>query len=165
MERPQKYTVDNLTTIQSFILQEARNHPNASGEFSWLLSAIALAGKVVAAKIRRVHLDPVLDIGGANVHGEEQKPMDLVANEIIIRCLGDRTDLGLLGSEEEEEPVKLRSAEEGGKYSVLFDPLDGSANLGLGVGVGVGDGVGDRVGLLQQSVNLPSRHTHGSRCA
>ena len=28
-----------------FILQEARRHPNASGEFSWLLSAIALAGK------------------------------------------------------------------------------------------------------------------------
>ena len=136
MERPPKYTADNLTTIQSFILQEARRHPNASGEFSWLLSAIALAGKVIAAKIRRVHLDPVLDIGGDNVHGEQQKPMDLVANEIIIRCLGDRTDLGLLGSEEEAEPVQLRSAEEGGKYSVLFDPLDGSANLGLGVGVG-----------------------------
>ena len=32
--------------------------------------------------------------------------------------------------------MQLRSAEEGGKYSVLFDPLDGSANLGLGVGVG-----------------------------
>ena len=136
MEPPPKYTADNLTTIQSFILQEARRHPNASGEFSWLLSAIALAGKVIAAKIRRVHLDPVLDIGGNNVHGEQQKPMDLVANEIIIRCLGDRTDLGLLGSEEESEPVQLRSAEEGGKYSVLFDPLDGSANLGLGVGVG-----------------------------
>ena len=43
MEHPPKYTADNLTTIQSFILQEARRHPNASGEFSWLLSAIALA--------------------------------------------------------------------------------------------------------------------------
>ena len=135
MERPPKYTADNLTTIQSFILQEARRHPNASGEFSWLLSAIALAGKVIAAKIRRVHLDPVLDIGGDNVHGEQQKPMDLVANEIIIRCLGDRTDLGLLGSKKRPNRCNFGVQKRGEVFGAVR-PFDGSANLGLGVGVG-----------------------------
>ena len=51
---------DNLTSIQAHILQEERRHPGASGDFSMIISAISLAGKAIAAKVRRANLEDVL---------------------------------------------------------------------------------------------------------
>lgn len=53
-----------------------------------------------------------------------------------MRCLGDRASIAVLASEEDEEPRILRRSGDGGKYCVLFDPLDGSSNLDSCVGVG-----------------------------
>jgi fructose-1,6-bisphosphatase I len=41
-----------------------------------------------------------------------------------------------VASEEDEEPTILRRGSEGGKYCVVFDPLDGSSNLDVCVSVG-----------------------------
>jgi fructose-1,6-bisphosphatase I len=70
------------------------------------------------------------------VQGEEQLRMDAIANEVIMRVLGGRSSIAVLGSEEDEEPTILRRGHEGGRYCVLFDPLDGSSNLDTAVGVG-----------------------------
>lgn len=132
-----RWTQDNLTSLQSNILAEEQNHPGATGEFSWILSAIALATKAIGNKVRCARIQDVLgDVGGTNVQGEMQQKLDVIANEIILRCLGDRENIGILASEENETPFLLRSSEEGGKYAVLFDPLDGSSNLDSSVGVG-----------------------------
>ena len=53
-----------------------------------------------------------------------------------MRCLGDRENIGVLASEENETPFLLRRRVEGGRYAVLFDPLDGSSNIDSSVGVG-----------------------------
>jgi fructose-1,6-bisphosphatase I len=132
-----QFTSDNLHTLASHILAEEQMHPGASGDFTWLLSAIALAGKTIANKVRRARIEDVLgDHGDINTHGERQQKLDVIANEIIMRCLGDRANIAVLASEEGEEPVVLRSREAGGSYCVLFDPLDGSSNLDVSVGVG-----------------------------
>jgi fructose-1,6-bisphosphatase I len=132
-----RYTTDNLTSLQSHILAEEQRHPGATGEFTWILSAIALAGKALANKVRRARIEDVLgDHGDRNVHGEAQQKLDVIANEIIMRCLGDRANIAALASEENEEPVVLRSRDAGGRYCVLFDPLDGSSNIDSSVGVG-----------------------------
>jgi fructose-1,6-bisphosphatase I len=132
-----RWTQDNLTSLQSNIIAEEQNHPGATGEFSWILSAIALATKAIGNKVRCARIQDVLgDVGGTNVQGEMQQKLDVIANEIILRCLGDRENIGILASEENETPFLLRSSEEGGKYAVLFDPLDGSSNLDSSVGVG-----------------------------
>jgi len=60
----------------------------------------------------------------------------VIANKALIRCLGTRASVAVLASEEDDEPSILRRGAEGGKYCVLFDPLDGSSNLDTGVGVG-----------------------------
>ncbi|MHC4992602.1 MAG: class 1 fructose-bisphosphatase, partial [Planctomycetota bacterium] len=100
-------------------------------------SAIALAGKTIANKVRMARIEDVVGVvGGMNVHGERQLKMDMIANELIMRCLGDRANVAVLASEEDEQPVVLRSREAGGRYCVLFDPLDGSSNLDVSVGVG-----------------------------
>ncbi|MHC5028394.1 MAG: class 1 fructose-bisphosphatase [Planctomycetota bacterium] len=132
-----RFTSDNLTTLQSHILAEEQLHPGATGDFSWILSAISLAGKTIANKVRRARIEDVLgDHGDDNVHGESQQKLDVIANEIIVRCLGDRANIAILASEEDETPIFLRNRDDGGRYCVLFDPLDGSSNLDVCVGVG-----------------------------
>ncbi len=127
----------NLTSLQSHILQEESRYPGAGGDFTWILSALSLAAKSIAAKVRRARLEDVLgDQGGSNVHGEAQQKLDVIANDILMTCLGNRPSVAVVASEEDEEPTILRRAVEGGKYCVVFDPLDGSSNLDVCASVG-----------------------------
>ena len=136
-QAPRGVVKDNLVSLQSFILEEEARYPSATGEFSWIVSAISLAAKIIAHKVRHVRLQGVLgEEGSTNVQGEDQLHMDVIANEVIMRVLGGRSSIAVLGSEEDEEPTILRRGHEGGRYCVLFDPLDGSSNLDTAVGVG-----------------------------
>ena len=127
----------NITSLQSHILQEESRYPGSTGEFTWILSALSLAAKAIAAKVRRARIEDVLgEHGGANVHGETQQKLDVIANDILITCLGNRPTVAVVASEEDEEPTLLRRGAEGGKYCVIFDPLDGSSNLDVCVSVG-----------------------------
>jgi fructose-1,6-bisphosphatase I len=128
---------DNLISLQSHILAEETKYPTATGEFSWIISAISLAGKAIANKVRHARLQDVLGEAGAeNVQGEKQQRLDVISNTILMRCLGSRASVAVIASEEDEQPTIIRRGHEGGKYCVLFDPLDGSSNLDVGVGVG-----------------------------
>ena len=127
----------NITSLQSHILQGEAQAPGSTGDFTWILSAIALATKAIAAKVRMARIEDVLgDDGGANVHGETQQKLDVIANDLLMTCLGSRPSLAIVASEEDHEPTILRRGHEGGKYCVVFDPLDGSSNLDVSVGVG-----------------------------
>ena len=128
---------ENLMSLQSHILLEEAKFPTASGDFTWIISAISLAAKSIANHVRRARLSGAIGkIGETNVQGEEQQKLDVIANRAIIRCLGTRASVAVLASEEHDEPTILRRGNEGGKYCVMFDPLDGSSNLDTGVGVG-----------------------------
>jgi fructose-1,6-bisphosphatase I len=129
---------DNLTTVQSHILAEERKHPGATGTFSWILSALSLSAKVIAAKIRRARIQDVLGaLDSENVQGETQQKLDVIANETLLRCLGSRAGVAIVASEENEEPLIIQRQLEGARpYVVLFDPLDGSSNLDVCGGVG-----------------------------
>ena len=90
---------DNLRSLQSHILAEESKHPGASGDLSWILSAISLAGKTIANKVRRAGLEDVLGEHGdnSNVHGERQQKLDVIANEVLLRCLGNRPSVAVVG--------------------------------------------------------------------
>ena len=127
----------NIMSLQSHILQGEANAPGSTGDFTWILSAISLAAKAIANKVRIARIDDVLgDHGSANVHGETQQKLDVIANEILITCLGNRPTVAIVASEEDDQPTLLRREVDGGKYCVIFDPLDGSSNLDVSVGVG-----------------------------
>jgi fructose-1,6-bisphosphatase I len=124
-------------SLQSHVLAGERAHPGATGDFSWILSAISLATKTIGNKVRRARIEDVLgDLAAENTHGERQQKLDVLANNIIKSCLGSRANIGVLVSEEDEEPTVLRTRDDGGRYAVFFDPLDGSSNLDVCVGVG-----------------------------
>ncbi len=127
-----------LLTAEQFILNEQqRRHPHASGEFSWLLSGITLATKFIAAQISRGGLVGVLGSAEAtNVQGETQQKLDVLANQTLLDCLGNRGNVGILASEENEEPTVVLKDPQYGKYVVIFDPLDGSSNIDVNVSVG-----------------------------
>jgi len=129
---------ENLTTFQSHILAGQARHSDATGTFSWILSAISLSAKVISAKIRRARIDDVLGgIGSTNVQGEKQQKLDVIANETLMRCLGKREGVAIVASEENEEPLIIQQQlGKDGRYIVLFDPLDGSSNLDTCGGVG-----------------------------
>lgn len=128
----------NLTTLQSFLLAKQRDNPSASGDFTWILSAISLSAKVISARIRRARIENVLGaLESENVQGETQQKLDVIANEVLLRCLGERAGVAIVASEENEEPIILQRNQEGERpYVVLFDPLDGSSNLDVCGGVG-----------------------------
>lgn len=127
-----------LVTIQQHLMEEQRRrYPQASGEFSWLLSGITLATKIVADQVRRAGLVDVLGpTGGRNVQGETVQKLDLVANQALLHCLGSRGNVGVMASEENDEPTVVPRDAEHGKYVVIFDPLDGSSNIDVNVSVG-----------------------------
>lgn len=128
----------NLTSIQSYLLSEESRYPEANGDFTWVLSAISLSAKFIAARCRRARIEAVLgDAGGENVHAESQQKLDVIANECLLRCLGTRPTVAIVASEENEEPMIIHRETDGERpYVVLFDPLDGSSNLDVCGGVG-----------------------------
>jgi fructose-1,6-bisphosphatase I len=123
--------------VQQHILQQQQEISEASGRFSWLLSGITLATKMVEAKIRTAGLNNVLGaIGNTNVQGEQQQKLDVYANQALLHCLGLRDSVAALVSEEDEEPVTFDRSVDTGKYIIVFDPLDGSSNIDVNVNVG-----------------------------
>ncbi|MEQ8788850.1 MAG: class 1 fructose-bisphosphatase [Pirellulaceae bacterium] len=126
-----------ITTVQQHILQEQKKFPGASGEFSWLLSGITLASKLIEAKVRRAGLSDILGAhGDLNVQGEVQQKLDVYANEVLAHCLSVRESIGVLASEENENPLLVHHGSPEAKYAVVFDPLDGSSNIDVNVSVG-----------------------------
>src|SRR3954467_7001808 len=126
-----------VTAQQHLLHQQQTQFPEAQGVFSWLLSAITLATKMIQAKIRQAGLLDVLgSAGDTNVQGETQQKLDVYANQALLHCLGLRDSVAMLVSEENEEPVVFDRAPETGKYVVIFDPLDGSSNIDVNVSVG-----------------------------
>lgn len=124
-------------TVQQHILREQQRFPGASGEFSWLLSGITLATKLIEAKVRCAGLNNILGAcGDINVQGEVQQKLDVYANQVMSECLGVRDSIAVLASEENEEPTVLRRKSPNARYIVVFDPLDGSSNIDVNVSVG-----------------------------
>jgi fructose-1,6-bisphosphatase I len=125
-------------TVQQHILEEQRRfHPHATGEFSWLLSGITLATKIVASQVRRAGLASVLgSTGEENVQGETVQKLDQIANQALLYCLGTRGNVAVMASEENENPVVVDRDREHGRYVVVFDPLDGSSNIDVNVSIG-----------------------------
>ena len=132
-----KHTATSVVTIERFIIEEERNHPEATGELSGLLYDLALAAKMIANKVRSAGL---ADILGAtedeNVQGEVQQKLDVLSNEIIVKAMDHGGRLCAMASEEEPGIIQIPEHFKCGKYCLLFDPLDGSSNIDVNVPVG-----------------------------
>jgi fructose-1,6-bisphosphatase I len=124
-----------LITIDHWLIEEQRKTRKATGEFSELLSDITFAAKVVAAQVRKAGLVDILGATeGKNVSGDVVQKLDMYAHEVFVKILGQGGRFAAFTSEESDEVVL--SPNQGGKYIVHLDPLDGSSNIDVNVSVG-----------------------------
>ena len=125
------------TTFQQHIVKEQAQFPGATGEFSWMLSGIVLATKLIQAQVRRGGLTGLLGSAGeTHVQGETQQKLDVYANDALIQCLSIRDSIGVIASEENEHPITVDHTSPNAKYAMVFDPLDGSSNIDVAVTIG-----------------------------
>jgi len=128
-----------LQTLGEFIAKRQQEIPTAKGEFSAILSAIRLAAKMVNQEVNKAGLaEHILgSVGRENIQGEDQKKLDVYANEKFIQALEARGEICGVGSEENDTFIAFESEEaKNGKYVVLMDPLDGSSNIDVNVSIG-----------------------------
>ncbi|NIV39700.1 MAG: class 1 fructose-bisphosphatase, partial [Anaerolineae bacterium] len=64
--------MDRVVTIERHILEQQKQHPEATGVLTSLLYDLALAGKLIARETNRAGLTEILGLTGAlNIQGEE----------------------------------------------------------------------------------------------
>jgi len=126
-----------IMTLARYILEQERIYPQATGEFSGLLSDMAIAAKIVGRSVNKAGLVNVLGFtGDENIFGEKVKKLDVIANETIIHALDHGGHLCVMASEESNGIIKIPPYHRKGKYVLLFDPLDGSSNIDVNVSIG-----------------------------
>lgn len=122
------------TTLREHVLAGMQAAPGATGEFTSLLNHISLAVKVINARVRQAGLADLLGYtGDTNVQGEEVQKLDQLANDVLLNVLQRSGHCAVIASEELDEASFVPH---GGKYVVLFDPLDGSSNIDSNGGIG-----------------------------
>ncbi len=125
------------TTFTEFLIEARRSHPEARGDLNGVLHSVATACKAISRAVAHGSLADLLgNAEASNVHGERQKKLDVIANEIFIKLNENRGYVAGMVSEEIDEPYLLPAQYERGKYLLLFDPLDGSSNIDVNVAVG-----------------------------
>jgi fructose-1,6-bisphosphatase I len=127
----------HLVTIERHIIDEERKRPGVSGAFSNILSDLALAAKVISRKVNMAGLVEILgEAGSDNIQGERVQKLDIFAQDVIYRAMDHTGHLCCMGSEEVEDFLPIPDRFPAGDYVLLFDPLDGSANIDVNVSIG-----------------------------
>lgn len=84
-----------------------------------------------------------------NVHREQVKELDVIANDTFIKQLKKNTSVKVVVSEENVFPIFNSTS---GNYLVAIDPLDGSSNIDVNVSVG------SIFGIYDKTENLSGRN-------
>src|SRR5262245_52076632 len=125
------------TTFTAWVLRQQRDHPGARGELSTLLTHVALAARTISFQVATAPLaDLTGHTGTSNVQGEEQAKLDVLSDELFCEALSHSGLVCTLVSEEREEPSWVSGEGANARYTVFYDPLDGSSNIDVNVTVG-----------------------------
>ncbi|MDA8163597.1 MAG: class 1 fructose-bisphosphatase [Desulfobacteraceae bacterium] len=123
-------------TVSRHILDSQRLHPEATGALSSLLAELIVAAKTISAEVNMAGLADILGMSGkTNIQGEDVQKLDEFANNTIKRRMARSGFLCVMTSEEEEDIIPAAEGYEG-KYTLAFDPLDGSSNIDVNVNIG-----------------------------
>ena len=132
-------TTSQPLTLTRFMQEAARKHPQQA-ELESIITSLQHPCKEISHLVRTAaltgHTGLEGDGGSINVQGEEQKKLDVLANEIMKDAFSWTGKIGTIASEEEDEPVPVLDHIDVGPYTAVFDPLDGSSNIDAGIAVG-----------------------------
>jgi len=96
----------NLITIERFLL--SRQPEYAKGELTTLFYDIALAAKLIAVQTRKGGLLDILGLEDTfNIQGEQQRKLDVYADETIYNMNDHTGRLCAMVSEERDEMIPI----------------------------------------------------------
>lgn len=125
------------TTLPQYLMEEQRRHEHSTGDFTALVLKIALACKAIARRVARGTLDSLRDADHPDPGSlRGSSTIDAAANEAFQRATEWDGRLAGMVSENVEEPIVVPPPHPRGKYLLLFDPLDGAANIDINAAVG-----------------------------
>jgi len=118
-------------TLNRFVMKQSHDH-----DLVILMNAIGTSCKLIAAAVQRAGIASLYGLAGEmNSTGDDQKKLDVLADDMMINALVNSGVCSVLVSEEKEEPIIVPPGRSG-KFCVAFDPLDGSSNIDCNVSVG-----------------------------
>ncbi|MEC4983596.1 MAG: class 1 fructose-bisphosphatase [Oscillatoria sp. PMC 1068.18] len=135
----QEYTLDrDCMTLSRHVLQQLQSFSPEAQDLSAIMNRIALAGKLISRRLTRAGLvEGALGFtGDVNVQGESVKKMDVYANDVFISVFKQSGLVCRLASEEMEKPYYIPENCPIGRYTLLYDPIDGSSNVDINLNVG-----------------------------
>lgn len=127
-----------VTTLSEYILNKQMTIPQSRGGFSHLLHHVSTAARMVNREVNKAGLVDILgEAGNTNVQGEDQKKLDVFANDHFIDAIRGCGEVCAIASEENESFIFFDDEKgRNGKYVFLMDPLDGSSNIDVNVSIG-----------------------------
>ena len=118
-----------MTTLADYLNQHA-----SSPALNDVITTVTNVGKTISQLLRKGALADILgEAGNQNVQGEDQKKLDVLANDLLLDALAKNTHCAGVASEELDDATP---ANDDGSLLVLFDPLDGSSNIDINMAVG-----------------------------
>jgi fructose-1,6-bisphosphatase I len=138
----------NSTPLQIDLRRHLREN-DEDRDLTRLICEIADASKYIINAIRTGDLGMA---GTSNLYGEKQLALDVLSDRIIIKRLRHSGVVANLVSEESDEVVPVDPANED-KFSVAFDPLDGSSLVDVNMAVGTIVSIYKGSNLLQAGRN------------
>ncbi len=124
-----------LTTIERFVLSQQPHY--AKGDLTTLFYDIALSAKLIATQAKRAaFLGEQGYHDSTNVQGEQQRKLDVFADEVFVKVNDHTGRLCAMISEEQEGIIQIPPKYGRGHYFMVYDPLDGSSNIDTNVTIG-----------------------------
>ncbi|WP_182407084.1 class 1 fructose-bisphosphatase [Psychrobacter sp. GP33] len=118
-----------MTTLAHYL-----NTPTIDPALSDVITTITDVGKTISQLLRKGALADILgEAGNQNVQGEDQKKLDVLANDLLLDALAQNAHCAGVASEELDHATPANAD---GSLLVLFDPLDGSSNIDINMAVG-----------------------------
>jgi fructose-1,6-bisphosphatase I len=125
------------STLTRFLIEQQRNAKALPAELRLLIEIVARACKTISHSVAKGALGEVLgSLDSENVQGEVQKKLDVIANELLLEANEWGGHLAAMASEEMETIHRIPNRYPKGEYLLLFDPIDGSSNIDVGLSVG-----------------------------
>lgn len=118
-----------VTTLNDYLIQR-----NTSQALTSTINTIVHTCQQISDLLRRGALADILgDAGTGNIQGEDQKKLDVIANDLLLKTLCDNPHCAGVASEELDHATPANA---NGEVLALFDPLDGSSNIDINMAVG-----------------------------
>ena len=134
-----EYSLDrDCQTLSQHVLQQFSDFSTQAQDISAIMNRVALAAKLITRRLSRAGLmaGALGFTGETNVQGESVKKMDIYANDVFVSVFKQSGLVCRLASEEMEDIYYIPENCPIGRYTLLFDPIDGSSNVDINLNVG-----------------------------